>query len=203
MLSPVWQIGKNTSNYRCLQQLSVCFTRQFSSDNVKVDFEKALNQVNKLRSEPENDSKLKLYALYKQSTIGPCNVKKPGMFDMVAKFKWEAWSNLGDLKKEDAMKMYIQSVEELIQSIGISEQSNEASSSGSSGNSDGDLLVTIKEGVLTITLNRPMKMNSITIDMYKMIPDILKDAAKNPEIKMSIITGNGDYYSSGNDLSMN
>lgn len=177
------------------------FTRSFSSANdIDNQFEDAKSRVNKLRSEPENDSKLKLYALFKQSTVGRCNSPKPGMFDVVAKYKWEAWSNLGDLKKEDAMKMYIQTVEELVQTIGIANQSSDEASSNTPS-SNADLLVTTKLGVLTIKLNRPEKKNSITLGMYKEIPRILEEADKNSEIKMVLLTGAGDYYSSGNDLS--
>lgn len=31
--------------------------------------------------------------------MGPCNTKKPGMLDMVGKFKWDAWNSLGSLSK--------------------------------------------------------------------------------------------------------
>lgn len=180
---------------------SLTFTRCFSSDSIDSQFQQALNRLSKLRHEPENDRKLKLYALYKQSTVGQCNASKPGMFDMVAKYKWEAWNNLGDMKKEDAMKMYIQIVEELVSTIGINQLSEESSSGSHSSRNDDRILLSSQKGVLTITLNRPSKMNSITLDMYQAIPEILEDAAKNPEIKMVIFTGNGDYYSSGNDLS--
>lgn len=175
-------------------------SRAFSSSSDPEErFQKAVAKVSKLRSEPENDSKLKLYALYKHSTVGRCNTPKPGMFDVVAKYKWEAWHNLGDMSKEDAMKNYVNIVEELATTIGVNEDSSDAKSVETS--SEGDILTSTKQGVLTIKLNRPAKMNAITIDMYRAIPKILEDASKDNSIKMVILTGTGDYYSSGNDLS--
>ena len=37
--------------------------------------------------------------------------------------------------------------------------------------------------------------------MYQDIIDILKSGAENPDVKVTLFTGNGDYYCSGNDLS--
>ena len=52
----------------------------------------------------DNFSKLKMYSLFKQATIGKNTTSKPGMLDFVGKAKWEAWHKLGDMSKEDAMK---------------------------------------------------------------------------------------------------
>ena len=32
-----------------------------------------------------------------QSTVGPCNVPKPGALDFVGKAKWNAWKELGEI----------------------------------------------------------------------------------------------------------
>lgn len=31
--------------------------------------------------------------------VGPCNTKKPGIFDLVGQAKWNAWNKLGDLSQ--------------------------------------------------------------------------------------------------------
>ncbi|XP_014671219.1 PREDICTED: acyl-CoA-binding domain-containing protein 6-like isoform X2 [Priapulus caudatus] len=41
------------------------------------------------------------------ATVGPCDIPKPGFFDFQGKQKWEAWNQLGKMKKNDAMKEYI------------------------------------------------------------------------------------------------
>uniref|UniRef100_A0A6M2DRH2 Acyl-CoA-binding domain-containing protein 6 n=1 Tax=Xenopsylla cheopis TaxID=163159 RepID=A0A6M2DRH2_XENCH len=50
---------------------------------------------------------LQLYALYKQATVGCCNIPKPSWFRTQDKMKWEAWSSLKDMPKEIAMEKYI------------------------------------------------------------------------------------------------
>uniref|UniRef100_A0A3B4AK26 ACB domain-containing protein n=1 Tax=Periophthalmus magnuspinnatus TaxID=409849 RepID=A0A3B4AK26_9GOBI len=50
---------------------------------------------------------LKFYKFYKQATVGPCNVPRPGFWDAVGKAKWDAWNSLGDMSKEKAMAAYV------------------------------------------------------------------------------------------------
>jgi len=47
----------------------------------------------------DNQQKLKIYALYKQATVGKNTSSKPGMLDFVKKAKWDAWTSLGDMSK--------------------------------------------------------------------------------------------------------
>lgn len=37
---------------------------------------------------PSNDIKLKFYSYYKQATEGPCELPKPGFWDIVNRAKW-------------------------------------------------------------------------------------------------------------------
>ena len=55
-----------------------------------------------------NEDKLRLYALYKQATHGRNTTPAPGFFDMVGKYKWEAWRGLGDMEKTAAMQAYVE-----------------------------------------------------------------------------------------------
>lgn len=64
-----------------------------------------------------NQTKLALYGLYKQATVGDCDKSKPGMFDMVGKAKWDSWNNLKGMNKESAMKNYIGRANEADQTI--------------------------------------------------------------------------------------
>ena len=36
---------------------------------------------------------------YLQATIGKCNTPKPGMMDLVGKYKWNAWNDLGNMSQ--------------------------------------------------------------------------------------------------------
>ena len=68
--------------------------RLFGSVNQR-DFESAQERVKQLSADPGNEAKLKLYAYFKQATLGVCDAPKPGMMDFVAKAKWSSWKELG------------------------------------------------------------------------------------------------------------
>lgn len=53
--------------------------------------------------------------------------------------------------------------------------------------------------IFKITLNRPEKKNALTPEMYKEIQDAMKQAASGKSL-LTVFTGNGDFYCSGNDL---
>jgi peroxisomal 3,2-trans-enoyl-CoA isomerase len=63
------------------------------------------------------------------------------------------------------------------------------------------LLVKTEGRVRTITLNRPDKRNAITFAMYHDICAALDDAAADPAISVTVLTGSGAFFCSGNDLS--
>ena len=74
---------------------------------LQASFEKAAEDIKKLSERPDNDTLLKLYALYKQGADGDVSGPKPGFFDFVGTAKYEAWSKLKGTGKEDAMQKYI------------------------------------------------------------------------------------------------
>ena len=80
---------------------------------LKAKFEKAVADSKTLPERPDNATLLKIYALYKQATVGDVEGKRPGFTDMVGRAKWDAWSELKGLAKEDAMQQYVDLIEEL------------------------------------------------------------------------------------------
>lgn len=58
----------------------------------------------------------------------------------------------------------------------------------------------VKDGILTILMDRPDKKNALTPDMYDAMTVALKDAEKNPDVRVIMITGAGDSFTAGNDL---
>jgi len=77
-------------------------------------FEKAVNESKELPSKPDNETLLKLYALYKQGTEGDINTEPPSNpFDFVSKAKYNAWSDLKGKSKDVAMNEYIALVNQL------------------------------------------------------------------------------------------
>ena len=62
--------------------------------DLKTKFETALADSKNLSERPDNATLLKIYALYKQASVGDNTDKKPGFSDMVGRAKWEAWNSL-------------------------------------------------------------------------------------------------------------
>ncbi|XP_057350272.1 enoyl-CoA delta isomerase 2 isoform X2 [Manis pentadactyla] len=161
------------------------------------DFENSVNRVKLLKKDPGNEAKLKLYALYKQATEGPCNTPKPSVFDLINKAKWDAWNSLGSLSKETARQNYV----DMVSSLSSSAESSSQIKPGADGEQPGyeTLVVTSQDGITKIMLNRPTKKNAISTQMYQEIMQALKSASKD-DSSITVLTGNGDYYCSGNDL---
>ncbi len=63
-----------------------------------------------------------------------------------------------------------------------------------------ELLIDQKDGVLTLTLNRPDVLNALTMGMMKGIRDALKKAATDKTIKVVVLTASGRAFCAGADL---
>jgi diazepam-binding inhibitor (GABA receptor modulating acyl-CoA-binding protein) len=81
--------------------------------DLKKQFEAAAANSKNLSERPDNATLLKIYALYKQGSIGDNTDKKPGFGDMVGRAKWDAWNSLKGTSKDDAMQQYIDLIESL------------------------------------------------------------------------------------------
>ncbi len=57
-----------------------------------------------------------------------------------------------------------------------------------------------EKGVLTLTLDKPKRKNALSRDMFAGVPEVLGRAANNEGVRAVVITGGGEYYSSGFDL---
>jgi diazepam-binding inhibitor (GABA receptor modulator, acyl-CoA-binding protein) len=80
---------------------------------LKAKFEAAMADSKNLSERPDNATLLKIYALYKQGSIGDNAEKKPGFSDMVGRAKWDAWNGLKGTSKDDAMQQYVDLIESL------------------------------------------------------------------------------------------
>ena len=76
-------------------------------------FEQAAKNVHALSERPDNDTLLRLYALYKQGAEGDVSGPKPGFFDFVGTAKYEAWAKLSGTGQDDAKQKYIDLVKKL------------------------------------------------------------------------------------------
>lgn len=81
--------------------------------DLQTRFEQATKDIQALPDRPDNDTLLRLYALYKQGSDGDVSGDKPGFFDFVGTAKYEAWSKLKGTSKDDAMNEYVDLVKKL------------------------------------------------------------------------------------------
>ncbi|XP_033960068.1 acyl-CoA-binding domain-containing protein 5A-like isoform X1 [Pseudochaenichthys georgianus] len=73
--------------------------------------------------QPSDDMLLMFCSYYKQATLGPCEIPRPnGFWDSHGKEKWDAWSSLGNMTKEEAMKNYIEDIQMILETIPISDE---------------------------------------------------------------------------------
>jgi len=63
-----------------------------------------------------------------------------------------------------------------------------------------EILISQEEGVLTLTFNRPTKMNALTRAMYAGLAKGLNEAAGDFGVRAVILTSEGDHFTAGNDI---
>ncbi len=76
-------------------------------------FGKAAVAVKALASRPDDQTMLKLYALFKQGSSGDVSGSKPGFFDFVGAAKYEAWEKLKGMDANAAKQEYVDLVSKL------------------------------------------------------------------------------------------
>jgi acyl-CoA-binding protein len=81
--------------------------------DLKAKFEQAVADSKNLPERPDNQTLLKLYALFKQASSGDADGKRPGFTDMVGRAKWDAWNELKGTSADDAMKRYVGLIDDL------------------------------------------------------------------------------------------
>jgi acyl-CoA-binding protein len=77
------------------------------------DFERAAQAAKSLPERPDDQTMLRLYALYKQGAGGDVQGSKPGFFDFVGSAKYEAWEKLRGTAPADAQRQYVDLVRKL------------------------------------------------------------------------------------------
>ncbi|XP_004847814.2 enoyl-CoA delta isomerase 2, mitochondrial isoform X2 [Heterocephalus glaber] len=107
------------------------------------------------------------------------------------------WTSSERPSGEAARQNYVDFVSSLTPSLESSSQAGPGA--GRSLPESEHVVMTSEDSITTIMLNRPAKKNAITIQMYQDIILALKAAGKDNSA-ITVFTGSGDYYSSGNDL---
>ena len=81
--------------------------------DLQKQFEAAAADSKNLDERPDNDTLLKIYALYKQGSAGDAQGSRPGFTDMIGRAKYDAWAKIKGLAKEDAMRQYVDLINSL------------------------------------------------------------------------------------------
>ena len=71
------------------------------------EFHAAAAYVNSLVIDPGNETKLRMYALYKQASVGDVEGKRPGFTNPVGRAKYDAWAEAKGMSAEDAREEYV------------------------------------------------------------------------------------------------
>ncbi|KAG2680499.1 hypothetical protein I3843_11G102900 [Carya illinoinensis] len=80
---------------------------------LKEEFEEHAEKAKTLPESTTNENKLILYGLYKRATVGAVNTRRPGMFSLRERAKWDAWKAVEGKSNEEAMSDYITKVKQL------------------------------------------------------------------------------------------
>lgn len=81
--------------------------------DIQAKFEAATAASKELSKRPDTDTLLKIYALYKQATVGDVEGERPGMMDFKGVAKYDAWANLEGTSTDDAMERYVKLIDSL------------------------------------------------------------------------------------------
>lgn len=57
-----------------------------------------------------------------------------------------------------------------------------------------------REGIFTLTMNRPTRKNALTLAMYEALAAGLQEAAQRPNVRVALIQGVDGCFTAGNDL---
>mgnify|MGYP001022093806 CR=1 FL=1 len=63
-----------------------------------------------------------------------------------------------------------------------------------------DFLYEATDGIATITLNRPDKLNALTFDIYAQLRDLMVELRRDDAVQVVIITGAGKAFCAGGDV---
>ena len=76
-------------------------------NDLQTEFDAAVASSKSLTERPDNQTLLRLYALFKQATEGDVSGKRPGFTDLVGRAKHDAWAGLQGTSSDAAKLAYI------------------------------------------------------------------------------------------------
>jgi diazepam-binding inhibitor (GABA receptor modulating acyl-CoA-binding protein) len=85
-------------------------------EDVEKEFEKSVDHIRRKSTFTSGEDLLILYGLYKQITEGNCVTPQPWSVQVIERARWEAWYKNRTMSREDAMRKYIEKVNDLMKS---------------------------------------------------------------------------------------
>ncbi|MFG2292650.1 enoyl-CoA hydratase/isomerase family protein [Streptomyces sp. NPDC048603] len=65
---------------------------------------------------------------------------------------------------------------------------------------DAQLLTSVADGVATVTISHPARRNAMTAAMWRALPDLLDGFARDPAVRVVVLTGAGGTFCAGADI---
>jgi len=84
-----------------------------------AEFKQVADQVRNLAKRPTDAEFADMYSLYKQATVGDCNISRPGVTDPMGQAKYDAWNGRKGMSKDEAAKKYIEEGNAAIKKYGV------------------------------------------------------------------------------------
>ncbi len=82
-----------------------------SEKELEIRFQEAVEMASKIpQSSLPQDVQLRLYAYYKQATLGTIGFANSSNFDLRNAFKTNAWMQIAHLSVEEAKEFYIEAI---------------------------------------------------------------------------------------------
>lgn len=86
-----------------------------TQEDLDIRFQEAVELASKMtQASLPQDVQLRLYALYKQSTLGTLDLKQNSSFHLRDAFKTNAWMQISHLTIDNAKEQYIEMIQSLL-----------------------------------------------------------------------------------------
>lgn len=191
-----------------------------NTNSTSQRFENAIKLLKNGESESDvsNETKLKLYGLYKAAKEGIPKTDRPSMFNPIDRAKYDAWSSYSKtLTQEEAMSQYSNEVEKILKiTISDNESSNETNittatksdkskklylkdilfprrlQKGSINDLNLSTVITkysSTEGIAEVILNRPYRGNAFNLQMWNDFELALNAVDQDSDSRVVIVSG--------------
>lgn len=84
-----------------------------SAKDIDIEFEEAFERASNMTEALPQDVMLRIYAYYKQATVGTIHANRMGSVDLRDAFKTNAWMQISHLSSDEAKRFYIETINSL------------------------------------------------------------------------------------------